>query len=238
MIYIDPTYHPYFKSLAEYIKSVMNAECEITDDYSKDGIWVLNYASHLTRVQDKIRNNPYIAIQTEQMNVKGNTGYREFLSKAIKVLDWTSNFLIGYSDWWRIECEESKDIDVLFYGLMNAKREQITNQIPNITLVKDKYGRELWPIILRSKIVLSIHYYPQPENDLPRLAPLLSNKVFVIAEETIDPWFNDQSDAIVIAKREEIPSLCEYYLKNPIERIKMIDKGYEFIKSIKNDPSF
>lgn len=226
MYLIDKTSHPYFQSLAQYVRDKKGGI--ITNDYSLEGTWVLFYPSFLHEV--KVKN--YIAVHTEQLNAKGGEKYLAWLAGSSEIWDWTDNFKIGYSDVWRLEYEEAKEIDVLFYGLVNNKRAEVLQKIPRTFIIKDYYGTELMKYAMKSKIVLSTHYYANPNNDLPRIAPLLSNKIFVIAEECEDKWFNDYRDSLVICSKEEIPEKVKYYLNNPLERIKMIDKGYELIKTI------
>lgn len=230
MIYIDPTPHPYFRNLARVIQHHMKEPSEITDDYSKHGTWVLNYVSFKNGVTV---NGPYIVAQTEQMNVKGKPDYMKFLKKAIEVWDWTENLKFGYSPIYRLEADEAKEIDVLFYGTLNERRletlKNLTRKSP-LTIVVNEYGKDIWKRVARAKIVLSIHYYEQPQNDLPRIAPLLSNRVFVICEKTVDPAFNALSDHLVIVEKEAIPETVDYYLARPFERFDWADKGYNWIR--------
>jgi hypothetical protein len=60
-----------------------------------------------------------------------------------------------------------KDIDVMFYGSPNSRRniilgilkEQLRSHGYNITVVSSLFGAELLDYISRSKVVLNIHYY-------------------------------------------------------------------------------
>lgn len=230
MIYIDPTPHPYFKNLAKVIQYHLDEPSEITDDYSKEGTWILNFVSFKNGVSI---NGPYIAVQTEQMNIKGTAEYKAFLKRAIKVWDWTDNMWFGYSPIYRLEADEAKDIDVLFYGTLNERRlktlQNLTRKSP-LTIVVNEYGPAIWKRIHRTKIVLSLHYYEEPQNDMPRIAPLLSNRAFVICEKTVDPKFNALSDHLVIVEKEAIPEAVEYYLARPFERFDWADKGYDWIR--------
>jgi len=246
MILIDGSYHPFFKEFSKYlyrycVRRFADQQIEISTDYTKKGTWILNYGSYLTKIHHQV--NQYIAVQTENLSVKGVPGYMDFLSGAKEVWDSSSvgtSFRIGYSKVWRLQMEEAKDIDILFYGSLNNTREKIINQIENVTNVKVTivpigcYGADVMKYIMRSKIVLSIHYHPNPLNDMARIAPLLSNKVFVIAQSGVDPWFNNLTD-IVIGDVDSIPQLCKQYLVDPERRIQMIDKGFEWIKTIEYD---
>lgn len=227
MIYIDPTHNGYFKSLAEVIQAELGQPSEISTDYTKAGTWVLNYVSFKKGVKV---NGPYIALQTEQMEIVGNRTYRTWLKGAIKVWDWTDNLWMGYSIAYRLQAERAKDIDVLFYGEMNARRHEIMDQVrianPDaaVSVVTGRYGRDLWFMIHRAKIVLSIHHYERPQNDMPRIAPLLSNGCFVICEKTVDPAFNSIKELVIVPK-EQIAERVKFFLDNPASRLNWADKG-------------
>lgn len=231
MIYIDPTTNGYFRSLAEVIQMELGEPSEITSDYTKRGTWILNYVSFKNKVTV---NGPYIALQTEQMEIVGNRKYRNWLKGAIKVWDWTDNLWFGYSLAYRLQAEKAKDIDVLFYGEMNERRLKIMNDIreanPNaaVSVVTGRYGRDLWFMIHRAKIVLSIHHYERPQNDMPRIAPLLSNGCFVICEKTIDEKFNAIPE-LVIVPRERIAERVKFFLDNPVSRLHWADRGRDWM---------
>ncbi len=237
MYLIDSSSNKYFQGFAHYVKERLGDECEITDDYSRKGTWVLNFVSFKNGVHKKIIGD-YIAIQTEQMNAKGTDAYINFLAEAKSIWDWKTNFKIGYADYWRLEMEDAKDIDVLFYGALNERRRNILDAIaifnPGIRMeiLTNVYGANLQSYVMCSKIVLSIHHYENPDNDMPRIAPLLSNRSFVIAEKCNEDWFNDIHD-ITIRPTDEIPGCVTFYLNNPLKRLEMIDRGYDFIKKFR-----
>lgn len=233
MIYIDKTDHPYFQSLANLISFHLDETNEVTNNYTKKGLWILSYWSQLYKSVDKITANgcKYIAVQTEPMHIKGHEAYMDFLNNAIDVWDYTGNFKIGYSDYFRIEMEQAKDINVLFFGKVNEKRKEILDKIPDITIIEDIYSPEIFKYIMRAKIVLSLMFHPKSNADWSRLAPLLSNKTFVIAEKCADERFNSLTEHIIITNRAEIPALCKHYLSSPLSRIQWADKGFKYIKN-------
>ena len=57
-----------------------------------------------------------------------------------------------------------KDIDILFYGLMNQRRQDIIDALKqqglNVCVANGIWGNKLNSFIARSKILLNIHYYP------------------------------------------------------------------------------
>jgi hypothetical protein len=66
-----------------------------------------------------------------------------------------------------VAVNKPKDIDVMFYGTANSRRniilgilkEQLRSHGYNITVVSALFGAELLDHIARSKVVLNIHYY-------------------------------------------------------------------------------
>jgi hypothetical protein len=148
------------------------------------------------------------------------------------VWDYTSNFRFGYSLLNEIEFEESKPIDVLFYGSLNDRRRNILSKIDNCKILDptdtNSWFPNLWNSIRNSKIVLSINYYNSSNNDMARIAPLLSNNIFTISEKCSDERVNNIEDLIIV-DYNDIPDVCKYYLKHPEKRISMKKRGYEYI---------
>lgn len=230
MIYIDPTNNKYFQGFVKVIQYHLGKPSEITTDYKKEGLWILNYVSFKNGVHNLLKNSSYIAIQTEHLHIKGDIGYLNFLKNAKKVLDYTKDSIFGYSPIYRLEREAIKDIDILFFGSMNSRRKEVLDTIvPKPVIYNNLFGNELQNIIMRSKIVICIHYYSKPNPDLARIIPLISNRQFVIAETCSDEKLNPLSGIIVTGNANELPKLCEYYLANPLKRLYWIDKSYDFI---------
>jgi hypothetical protein len=225
---IEQTTHGYFQRLARVIQCEFGGE--ITSDYSKDGLWVLSYWSFVYGTWNRVKHNPYIVVQTEPLHIKDSKEYQTFLNGADEVWDYTKNLQMGYSDVYRLEAERCKDIDVLFYGIVNERRNKILQKIPNVTIIQGVY-EDIWKYVRRSKIVLSIHKYDNSNNDLTRVAPLLCNRAFVIAEKTNDEIYNKMPFTVV--DKEDIPANVELFLKNPVRRLEITDISYNFIRNFK-----
>jgi hypothetical protein len=185
----------------------------------------------------------YIVVQTENIKesllLQGEHNqslYRNFLKNAVAVWDYTKNFRLGYSRYYEIQYEQSKDIDVLFYGSINPRRKEILDKISNVHVIsssgdiKTNFFPNLWNYIRRSKITLCINYYENSNTDIVRLVPLLTNRAFFISEKTVD-FVHNNAKEYVVADKDDIPALCRYYLENPEQRIKYIESGYNYIKN-------
>jgi hypothetical protein len=241
MIYIWKDTFPPFAQLGRLISYELGVPNEITDDLSKEGTWIIFFTSYFHH-RHILAGRKYIVVQTENLNESallqngGKEEYIKFLNGAYDVWDYTTNFRLGYSKFYELEYEESKDIDVLFYGSVNERRRLILSQIPNIVVlnspghIQEHHYPMLWNYIRRSKITLCVNYYDNSNADVVRLVPLLSNRTFFIAEKTIDPIHNSRTE-YVVCDYEKIPEMCSYYLSNPKERLKYIDSGFQYIKN-------
>ena len=115
-----------------------------------------------------------------------------------------------------------KDIDVLFYGMINVRRRQILDQLATkykvIYKTYDSIDEQIKDM-QRSKIILNLYYY---ENNKPfdyyRLSFLLANQLFFITETpsdvnfTIEPQLTDYQKYIISADYEQIINTTTTYL--------------------------
>jgi hypothetical protein len=66
-----------------------------------------------------------------------------------------------YKDWSKY-APVAKDIDILFYGSMNEHRTKILNELKKkykVAIIQTWDGRVLDSYIMRSKVLLNLHYY-------------------------------------------------------------------------------
>jgi hypothetical protein len=91
-----------------------------------------------------------------------------------------------YPQMERITEDVKQDIDVLFYGSMNARRNKIVNDCDKAGLVTKHlfgiYGEERDAVIARSKIIANVHFYPSPIWEIFRCSYLIGNKKCVVSE--------------------------------------------------------
>ena len=168
--------HPAFNDTIDSLKN------EFKDDTSNSVI--ICGAHDLSRTQnidiykkqyDKVivfNQEPLTATQREFMH----KGYFAWLKKADEVWDYDErnidvlklirpdvnlHVLKAYKDWSRYT-PVPKDIDILFYGTMNAHREKILNELTKnhkVTIIETWDGNVLDSNIMRSNILLNLHYY-------------------------------------------------------------------------------
>jgi hypothetical protein len=79
-----------------------------------------------------------------------------------------------------------EDIDVLFYGSINPRRQAVLEALQRegvkVVVLFGKYGEERDRLIARAKIVLSIHFYESRVFEIVRAAYLFTNFKAIVAE--------------------------------------------------------
>lgn len=135
-----------------------------------------------------------------------------------------------------------RDIDVLFVGSVFERRRRVLDalrthgmRIHVVSRDNPAYGERLDELYARSKIVLGIHQYEEPEAQIPDLARLdhpLSNRLFVVHERPsasdADPAF---AQNVVTCGYDEIPETCAHFLARPEERQRRAADGHAWFRS-------
>lgn len=167
--------HPAFNDTIDSLKH------EYMEDQSNDVVICgAHDLSHTQSIDDYKRKygkvivfnqEPLLAKQRNFMHI----GYFAWLSMADEVWDYDEenlkvlklirpdvklHVLKPYKMWPK---ESKKDIDILFYGSMNDHRKKILNELSkrsNVKILTNCWdGNELDRWILRSRILLNLHYY-------------------------------------------------------------------------------
>lgn len=143
---------------------------------------------------------------------------------------------IGYAKCLeRVPTTEPRELDVLFYGSDFGRRTSILDAITNLNgLVIGRlfnvYGGELDTRISQSRVVLNLRAYDSDVFNIVRCSYLLANRCCVVSEATQDPDVEDIRDGIVWGTAEELPALCERYVKDDTLRHAVAQRGYELFK--------
>ena len=158
----------------------------------------------------------------------------DYLSKTINIKG--KLFQIGYQkELNRINHNIDKNIDVLFYGSINARREHIINKLKdrkiNVKTLFGVYGKERDDLIAKSKLTLNMHMYDSKIFEIVRVFYLLSNSIPVLTEVESDTKFNnDFLDLICKSTYENIEKNIIYLLENDKKRIELGENGLNAIK--------
>ena len=96
-------------------------------------------------------------------------------------------FEIGFQkNLQRIKMNDNKEVDVLFYGSLNNRREKIINNLlkknVKVKCLFGVYGKDRDDWIGKSKIVLNLHYYESKIFEIVRIFYLLTNAIPIVSE--------------------------------------------------------
>jgi hypothetical protein len=120
-----------------------------------------------------------------------------------------------------------QDIDVLFYGSINSRRQavlELLDRETNLVVLFGSYGNERDAFIARSKIVLNVHFYESQIMEQARISYLLNNAVFVLSEHSPSDTYGGIVEAVPYA---EIVDRCRYFLSNAAERTIAAREAYD-----------
>ena len=131
-----------------------------------------------------------------------------------------------------VPATDARDIDVLFFGAMNDKREAKLAYLRdigvNITIVSAQ-EMELDAFVLRAKIVLNLHYY-DGLLETSRIMHAISLKALVISEPAKDQQSNrDFAKALVF--KNDVAAIADsvvYFLDNDGKRQEVIEQAYAY----------
>lgn len=108
------------------------------------------------------------------------------------------------------DCDE--DIDVVFAGEMNRRREIIIDEIRelgfHVEVLQGVYGPERDAYYARAKACLNVHYYEEKIFEAVRVSYLLQNRRCVLTEESLGGGDKPFRPGMWIAPYEDLPRRC------------------------------
>ena len=203
---------------------------------------ILGY--HLLKYSPTLKTYAYIPYQLEQLHkiendpklpenyfpnmlkiLKNATAIWDYSPKNIKTLkkyDLEAKLLIpGYhKNLEIIKQKKEKNIDILFYGSIDKRRQKIKKEFEKIKnlktlFVENLYGEKRNKLISESKIILNIHKKGEKLFEPVRISFLLNNKCLILSEKsTYYPY-----------KKVKLPFAC------PEE---LVEKAIEILSKRKN----
>ena len=168
--------HPAFNDTIDSLKN------EFKDDTSNNVIVCGAHEFSRTQSIDSLKKKydkvivfnqePLTATQHEFMH----KGYFAWLKQADEVWDYDEQnievlklirpdvklHILKPYKYWSKYAPVAKDIDILFYGSMNEHRAKILNELKKkykVVIIQTWDGRVLDSYIMRSKVLLNLHYY-------------------------------------------------------------------------------
>lgn len=143
---------------------------------------------------------------------------------------------LGYDEGMeRIKFGGDVDCDVLFYGSLNKRRNEVLGNLRDSGVVVkhlfNAYGEERDKAIAGARLVLNLHYYEDGIHELVRTSFLLANRVPVVSECNSDTEIDDDIRAALRAvPRDEIVPVCLELLADEEARRELGNKGYEIFR--------
>ncbi|MBN2144161.1 MAG: hypothetical protein JW774_06020 [Candidatus Aureabacteria bacterium] len=215
-------------------------------------------AWHLVKMDSSLMNYSYIPYQLEQLTrlrdqTKNSPDYfknmEAVLRHAYAVWDYSPeniDFLkgldiharyvpIGYhSALEQIADRTQKDIDILFYGSRDERRNRILdalNHLPNIRthLLFGCYGKERDAFISRSKIIWNIHNEGTDQFEQVRISYLLNNRCFILSEPS--EFYPYPEVEIPFISADKLAEKSLFYLSNPDTMNMLRKKSHEQFKT-------
>lgn len=142
----------------------------------------------------------------------------------------TAHLAVGYwpgmGAWAGVEsADRGKDIDVLFYGSLNTRRNAVLAEIGHKLHLKGLYGvygEDLDDHVSRSRVVVNIHHYERPIWEVFRCAPLAARGVCIVSEDGgLDEELEDLARQVcVLTPYDKIAEACAELIGNePARRL-------------------
>lgn len=171
--------------------------------------------------------------------------YRERKLTAMHLpLGYASIFEAGVTEQHR----QHRPIDLLFLGSWSRKREQFVakhnaffnrhnSQITITRLEKPKFAQtpgfyaneQRNQLLSSSKIIINVHAVENTYFEWLRVMMAIANGCLFVTEvsDHIEPLINHKH--LVMVSLDEIPERCEYYLTHESERLKIVNRAYDFV---------
>jgi SAM-dependent methyltransferase len=146
---------------------------------------------------------------------------------------------IGYvPELSRITASPSQDIDVLFYGSLNPRRNQILNALKDagvkVHAVFGVYGKDRDDLIARARIVLNIHFYESKVFEIVRVSYLLANSKAVVTEcSSAMDMETGLSSAVLSLPYDGLVEGCRSLLQNDTARRALAARGFQWFSQRK-----
>tara|TARA_Y100000748_G_C15435442_1_gene464968 strand:+ start:94 stop:945 length:852 start_codon:yes stop_codon:yes gene_type:complete len=145
-------------------------------------------------------------------------------------------FEIGFQkNLQRIKMNDNKEVDVLFYGSLNNRREKIINNLlkknVKVKCLFGVYGKDRDDWIGKSKIVLNLHYYESKIFEIVRIFYLLTNAIPIVSEVDENTKLNNNYlKGIKGSNYEDVEKNILSLLENEKERKLIGLNGFNIIK--------
>ena len=242
--------------LIKYSMTELGMACSVTaNEVLQDSINII-VGSHLIPATETVHfPASSIILNTEPLFSQQNMGWSERVvdfASVHKVWDYNARNIenlkargivnaqlmqIGYqSELERVQKSPQQDIDVMFYGSYNERRQAILAQLRerglNVASLFGVYGEERDAFVSRAKVVLNMHYYDQHVFEIVRVFYLLTNSKVVVAEVGVNTSVEERFRAgLECVPYDGLVDACEWLTNDPVAREKLEFKALRTIKA-------
>lgn len=144
---------------------------------------------------------------------------------------------IGYvPELTRIAPAAEQDIDVLFIGSVNPRRQQVIDQMGALGLrvgaAFGVYGRDRDALIARARLQLNVHFYDAKVLEMVRISYLLANGCAVLSEHSSNRAEDAAlAEGVAFADYDGLPQLAKTLIDSPAERARIALHGLEIMRA-------
>lgn len=162
-----------------------------------ESMYIIYQANHVAAMPKN-----YILQQTEIAGshwFRPESGYLAKIKKAAAVWDYSMDNIQAYGRLNKnvmlmppgifLQQEtEQRDIPFLFYGWIEGSERRarivrtLKEALPNLVIVTDKLGEDMWSILRRTKVVLNVHYHENSPLESYRIGEAYSFGCAVLTE--------------------------------------------------------
>ncbi len=137
----------------------------------------------------------------------------------------------------RLIKRSEQDIDVLFYGSINARREKILEGLESAGLKVEKifgvYGSVRDQLIERAKVVINMHFYDSKIFEIVRTFYLMANSKAIVSEVSQDTVIDEcYRDGVCGVPYDRLIESCCDLVENKAARELYERKAYEVINML------
>ena len=158
--------------------------------------------------------------------------------KYLRSLGINVEHILPISYYPGLECikhQAEKDIDVLFIGSINPRREAMIAVMRamglEVVTLFGYYGSQRDVFISRAKILLNVHLYEAKILEMVRISFYLANKCCVISERSASLNVDKEwSEGVAFGSYNELPILALSLCNDNVKRRTFARRGYTFIK--------
>ena len=144
---------------------------------------------------------------------------------------------IGYTpELCRVRAQPQQDIDVLFYGSRNERRDRILAQLQarglKVEALFGVYGEQRDQYLTRAKVVINLHYYEACIFETPRVSYLLSNRKAVVCEHSVmNPEDQSLREGMAYVPYDGLVDACVRLVSDEAQRKVLERRGFDLFSA-------